>query len=237
MQHQQTMEFLKTLIHGKVLGTCPVCLENVREKHTHTPRCHHQLHKHCYRSLLEHSISRCPSCRADFNQPFSKTCQFCHLSIDIHESQSGILKSGDCDDCYFHYDCFKRESHAYCDSCSRPINSENVSALSYLYFQNGFEAWVGQLQPCRHEGCCYLGSPKRFGYCYSHNKQETMNKSIAKTLEFMVRYTNIQDQQLRYDTFYKVLSFIDQKYKFTDYELINLDKTEIRRNIAAMSSY
>jgi hypothetical protein len=53
----------------------------------------------------------------------------------------------------------------------------------------------------------------------------------------MVRYTNIQDQQLRYDTFYKVLSFIDQKYKFTDYELINLDKTEIRRNIAAMSSY
>ena len=29
------MEFFKTLIHGNVLDTCPICLENIREKQTH----------------------------------------------------------------------------------------------------------------------------------------------------------------------------------------------------------
>ena len=64
-----------------------------------------------------------------------------------------------------------------------------------------------------------------------------MNKSIAKTLEYMVRYTNVQEPQLRYDTFYKVLSYLDKTFEYTDYELIVLNKTEIRRNIAATSSY
>lgn len=231
------MEFIKTLIYGKVLDTCTICLENIREKQTHTLRCNHQLHKTCYRNLIDNNIHRCPSCRADFNQRFSKTCQFCRKSIEIHESESGILKSGDCEDCYFHYDCFKRGNHTHCGDCSHTINPENVSALSYLYFQNGFEAWVGQLQKCRHEGCSYLGSPKRYGYCYHHNKEETMNKSIAKSLEYMVKYTNIQDGQERYDTFYKALKFIDKKYEYTDYEYIVLNKNEIKKQIAITSSY
>jgi len=231
------MEFIKTLIHGKVLDTCTICLENIREKQTHTLRCKHQLHKTCYRNLIDNNIHRCPSCRADFNRRFSKTCQFCRKSIEIHESESGILKSGDCEDCYFHYDCFKRGNHTHCGDCSHIINPENVSALSYLYFQNGFEAWVGQLQKCRHEGCCYLGSPKRYGYCYHHNKEETMNKSIAKSLEYMVKYTNIQNEQERYDTFYKALKFIDKKYEYTDYEYIVLNKNEIKEQIAITSLY
>ena len=231
------MEFFKTLIHGKVLGTCSICLENVREKHTHTLACNHHLHKHCYRNLVEHSIQQCPSCRADFRQRVTRTCQFCHDPIEIHESQSGILKSGDCDDCYFHYDCFKRGNHTHCGHCSHPVNSENVSALSYLYFQNGWEAWVGPLQKCRHEDCCRLGSPKRFGYCSHHRAEEAMNKSVAKTFEYMVRYTNIQDQQARYDTFYKVMSYIEAKYKYTPYEHIVLYKTDIQDHVAAMLSY
>ena len=89
------MEFIKTLLHGKVLDTCPICLENVREKHTHTLRCKHQLHKHCYRNLIENNIHRCPSCRADFNQRITHTCQFCNKSIEIHESESGILSNKD----------------------------------------------------------------------------------------------------------------------------------------------
>ena len=64
-----------------------------------------------------------------------------------------------------------------------------------------------------------------------------MNKSIAKTFEYMVKYTNVQDRKLRYDTFYKVLSYIDRTFQYTDYELIVLNKTEIQRNIAAVSSY
>jgi hypothetical protein len=47
----------------------------------------------------------------------------------------------------------------------------------------------------------------------------------------------VQEPQLRYDTFYKVLSYLDNKYKYTVYEHIVLDKMEIQRNIAAMSSY
>ena len=64
-----------------------------------------------------------------------------------------------------------------------------------------------------------------------------MNKTFAKSLEYMVKYTNIQDRQLRYDTFYKVLSYLDKTFEYTDYELIVLNKTEIQRNIAAVSSY
>ena len=172
----------------------------------------HQLHKHCYYNLIENNIHRCPSCRADFNERINHTCQFCNKSIEIHDSDSEILKSGDCSNCYFHYDCFKRRNHTHCGKCSHPINPENVSALSYLYFQNGFDAWVGPLQKCRNENCHYLGSPKRFGYCSHHRFEETMNKSVAKTFEYMVKYTNIQDQQERYDTFYKVVKYLDKKY-------------------------
>jgi hypothetical protein len=147
------------------------------------------------------------------------------------------LKSGDCENCYFHYDCFKRGNHTHCGNCSHAINPENVSALSYLYFQNGFEAWIGPLQKCRHENCNYLGSPKRYGYCFHHRFEETMNKSIAKTLEYIVRYTNIQDQQERYDTFYKVLIYIENNYKYTDYENIILNKNEIKEQISTTHSY
>ena len=231
------MEFIKTLIHGKVLDTCSICLENVREKHTHTLKCKHQLHKHCYQSLIENNIHRCPSCRADFNQRVFKTCQFCQKSIEIHESESGILKSGDCEDCYFHYDCFKRGNHTHCGDCNHPINPENVSVLSYLYFQNGFEAWIGPLKKCRHEDCLCFGSPKRFGYCSQHNSEEMLNKYIAKTFEYIVRYTNIQDKRERYDTFYKALKCIQEKYQYVLYENIVLNKTEIKEKIATISSY
>jgi hypothetical protein len=231
------MEFIKTLLHGKVLTTCPICLENVREKHTHTLRCKHQLHKHCYHNLIENNIHRCPSCRADMTERITHTCQFCNKSIEIHESDSEILKSGDCSNCYFHYDCFKRGNHTNCGNCSHPINPENVSALSYLYFQNGFDAWVGPLQKCHHEGCHYLGSPKRFGYCSHHRFEETMNKSVAKAFEYIVRYTNIQDQQEKYDTFYKVLTHIEKEYKHIPYEDIILIKSEIQEKIATILSY
>ena len=231
------MEFIKTLLYGKVLDTCPICLENVREKHTHTLRCKHQLHKQCYYNLIENNIHRCPSCRADFNERINHTCQFCNKSIEIHDSESEILKSGDCANCYFHYDCFKRGNHTHCGNCSHPINPENVSALSYLYFQNGFEAWVGPLQKCRNENCHYLGSPKRFGYCSHHRFEETTNKSVAKTFEYIVRYTNIQDQQERYDTFYKVLTYIEKEYKHIPYEDIILIKSEIQEKISTILSY
>ena len=231
------MEFIKTLLYGKVLDTCPICLENVREKHTHTLRCKHQLHKQCYYNLIENNIHRCPSCRADMTERITHTCQFCNKSIEIHESDSEILKSGDCSNCYFHYDCFKRGNHTHCGNCSHPINPENVSALSYLYFQNGFEAWVGPLQKCRNENCHYLGSPKRFGYCSHHRFEETTNKSVAKTFEYIVRYTNIQDQQERYDTFYKVLTYIEKEYKHIPYEDIILIKSEIQEKISTILSY
>jgi hypothetical protein len=186
---------------------------------------------------MEHSINRCPSCRADFNPRVMKTCQFCRQSIEIHESQCGILKSGDCESCYFHYDCFKRGLQTHCRDCAHPINPENVSALSYLWFQNGFDAWIGPLQKCRHEGCHYLGSPKRFGHCRDHHCQEAMNKSVAKAFEYIVKYTNIQDQQERYDTFYRVLKYIDEDYKYIPYEHILLIKSEIQKNIAAMLTH
>jgi hypothetical protein len=64
-----------------------------------------------------------------------------------------------------------------------------------------------------------------------------MNKSIAKSLEYMVKYTNIQDEQEKYDTFYKALKFIDKKYEYTDYEYIVLNKNEIKEQIAITSSY
>lgn len=231
------MEFIKTLIHGKVLTTCPICLENVREKHTHTLRCKHQLHKTCYRNLIDNNIHRCPSCRADMTARFTATCQFCKLPVEIHESESGTLKSGDCEDCYFHYDCFKLGNHTHCGICNHAINPENVIPISYLYFQNGFDTWVGQLQNCRHEGCNYLGSPRRYGYCYHHHPEKTYNKSIAKALEYMVRFTNIQDQQEKYDTFYKALKFIDNKYKYINYENIVLNKNEIKEQISITHSY
>ena len=231
------MEFIKTLIHGKVLDTCSICLENIREKHTHTLRCKHQLHKTCYRNLIDNNIHRCPSCRADFTESFTATCQFCQLPVEVHKSESGTLKSGDCEECYFHYECFKRGNHTHCGNCNHAINPEKVLAISYLYFQNGIEAWVGQLQKCRHENCYYYGSPKRYGYCNNHNTEETMNKTFAKALEYMVRYTNIQDQQERYDTFYKALKFIDKKYEYTDYEYIVLNNNEIKEQIAITHSY
>ena len=64
-----------------------------------------------------------------------------------------------------------------------------------------------------------------------------MNKTFAKALEYMVRYTNIQDQQERYDTFYKALKFIDKKYEYTDYEYIVLNNNEIKEQIAITHSY
>jgi hypothetical protein len=64
-----------------------------------------------------------------------------------------------------------------------------------------------------------------------------MNKSIAKSLEYMVKYTNIQDEQEKYDTFYKALKFIDKKYEYTDYEYIVLNKNEIKEQIAITSLY
>jgi hypothetical protein len=64
-----------------------------------------------------------------------------------------------------------------------------------------------------------------------------MNKSIAKSLEYMVKYTNIQDEQEKYDTFYKALKFIDKKYEYTDYEYIVLNKNEIKEKISTTSSY
>ena len=64
-----------------------------------------------------------------------------------------------------------------------------------------------------------------------------MNKSIAKSLEYMVKYTNIQNEQERYDTFYKALKFIDKKYEYTDYEYIVLNKNEIKEQIAITSLY
>jgi hypothetical protein len=106
-----------------------------------------------------------------------------------------------------------------------------------MWLQNGFEAWVGPLQPCRHQGCVYYGSPRRFGSCHHHHADETYNKSIAKALEYIVRYTNIQDQQERYDTFYRVLKYLDKKYEYTDYEQIVLSKEEIQENIAAILLY
>jgi hypothetical protein len=231
------MEFIKTLIHGKVLDTCSICLENIHEKQAHTLRCKHQLHKVCYRNLIDNNIHRCPSCRADFTERFTATCQFCQLPVEVHKSEAGTLKSGDCEDCYFHYDCFKRGNHTHCGKCNHAINPEKVLAISYLYLQNGFDTWVGPLQKCRHEGCNFYGSPRRYNYCYHHHPEETFNKSIAKALEYMVRFTNIQDQQERYDTFYKVVKYLDKKYEYTDYENIVLDKRDIQEKISTILSY
>jgi hypothetical protein len=64
-----------------------------------------------------------------------------------------------------------------------------------------------------------------------------MNKSIGKTFEYIVRYTNIQDQQERYDTFYKVLTHIEKEYKHIPYEDIILIKSEIQEKIATILSY
>jgi hypothetical protein len=64
-----------------------------------------------------------------------------------------------------------------------------------------------------------------------------MNKSVAKTFEYIVRYTNIQDQQERYDTFYKVLTHIEKEYKHIPYEDIILIKSEIQEKIATILSY
>jgi hypothetical protein len=64
-----------------------------------------------------------------------------------------------------------------------------------------------------------------------------MNKSIAKAFEYIVRYTNIQDQQERYDTFYKVLTHIEKEYKYITNEDILLIKSEIQAKIATILSY
>jgi hypothetical protein len=64
-----------------------------------------------------------------------------------------------------------------------------------------------------------------------------MNKSVAKTFEYIVRYTNIQDQQEIYDTFYKVLTHIEKEYKYIPYEDIILIKSEIEEKISTILSY
>jgi hypothetical protein len=66
-----------------------------------------------------------------------------------------------------------------------------------------------------------------------HCPEETTNKALAKTYEYMVKHTNIQDQQERYDTFYKVLSYLERKFVFTVYENMFLNEREIRETIAS----
>jgi hypothetical protein len=66
-----------------------------------------------------------------------------------------------------------------------------------------------------------------------HCSQETTNKAVAKTYEYMVKHTTIQDQQERYDTFYKVLSYLERKFVFTVYENMFLNEREIRETIAS----
>jgi hypothetical protein len=231
------MEFFKTLIHGNVLDTCPICLENIREKQTHVLKCKHQLHKVCYNSLLENNIHRCPSCREDFIKKEIKICQFCNISMEIDESNCNIVKSDKCNDCYFHYNCFKQHcldnnNSIECRNCNITINLENISALSYFYFKNGYERWVGPIKKCKEINCNQICSPMRFGYCHIHKSDETTNKSIAKTFEYIIKYTNIIDQEEKYKIFYKVLYYMEKNFKYTIYEKMHINKSEIENEIS-----
>jgi len=236
------MDLINFFKYGpKTEENCPICLENIREKTKHILPCNHILHKECFISYTQSRCPKnCPTCRAPIQQNINQTiptskCSICLKNITINEETCDIVRSFDCG-CYFHYLCIKSSpiqckvmNTIKCNNCKGNIFAHNIEGLSYLYFREGYEKWVGKIVNCKVSCCTNKCNPKRFGYCLEHTNRIARNTSFSLCLKYFVKYINELDESKRREMFNKLLIFIDSTYPEGAY--YDIDFYELRLNV------
>lgn len=213
--------------------TCSICLDTISQEDEKQLDCLHILHKICYESLIRNKSYKCPLCRQDFALDNTK-CGLCNKDVKMDESLCETFRSLECG-CLFHYECIQKERIVgKCKNCNKWNKFENIEALSYLYLQNAYEKWIGQMPKCCQEGCQNRGNPKRLGYCIRHNEYTTTNIAIIIAFKYFTKFIREPIYWKREHIFSKLVNFCDSKYKHRDIDHVNFQqmKTEFTRYFA-----
>jgi len=211
--------------------TCPICFDDISDEDEYVLSCNHILHKKCSLLLMHSKIEKkCPKCRhcilnpdISFLPDFTMECSICCREMKFDPALCDLVVSNDCG-CYFHYDCIKEMEKIGCRRCGCDVDRKNIDAMSYLYFDTGYEKWVGKIQCCRKSDCWKIGNPKRFGYCINHQQKIARNCSVILSFIFMIRYCRNQDQNIRRETFNYLLYFFDKFYPNANSRDINIEE-------------
>lgn len=202
---------------------CCICLDTIKEIDKHILNCKHFLHKNCYISMLKSCHSKkCPICRQKILTE-KQECGICQKTLNMDESSCETFRSLNCF-CCFHYSCIKKHKFVECLNCNIQIDCENIEALSYLYLQNGYEKWIGNIPKCKKEDCGNRANPKRFGYCCLHKDKMCTNRAIILAFVYFTRYINEPIEKNRQNIFEKLVEFCDKHYNCIDYTEVNFEK-------------
>lgn len=200
---------------------CSICFDNISTNDIHTLKCSHTMHKNCYKNFMLSSCSKkCPMCRTDIHERLN-ICQLCNKELDLDPSQCTTIRSKDCG-CLYHYQCLKdyqfqnKINYLPCKRCEREVNVTNVEPLSYLYLQNGYNNWIGNLPRCKIGGCSNTGNAKRLGYCIQHGTQETTNKAIIMAFGYFIKYVVEMDMNYRQNIFQKLVDYMNINHRYDD---------------------
>lgn len=191
---------------------CCICLETISKIDEKILNCLHVIHNQCYESFMKSPAKKsCPLCRKNILDR-NQICNICNNEIVFDESFCNVFQSMDCG-CFFHYDCIKSKGTLNCVTCNKDINSENIKALSYLYFENGYRKWIGPILRCHHEECQNTGNPKRFGYCSIHNQYQTTNIAVKLSFIYFTRFVNGPIERGQY-IFEEIVKYMDANFKY-----------------------
>ena len=189
--------------------TCSICLNPINYEPVKL-NCDHYLHNNCYIGFLASSNrNTCPICNKIFT-PIKILCGACNKPLNLDEAKCDTFRSLDCK-CFFHYDCIKRSKTIHCINCIRNVDPNNFDALSYLFFMNGYNRWIGRFPKCKMEGCNLTSNPKRYGYCFQHGQDKiASNKVISLAFNYFTKFIFEQNEKKRQHIFELLLEFFDK---------------------------
>ena len=213
------------------MNDCCICLEEldkdaVKEDIVYL-QCFHKMHKECFSSFMKSSAAKkCPLCRNSINIDIDYyTCGICNEKITSKPEDCDTLRSEECG-CIFHFKCIKSIREFYCKTCNRTINTENVDALTYLYFANAYDKWIGCEQKCKKEGCYNRGNPKRLGFCCNHNSTMVTNISVILSFGYIIRYVYDLDTNKRSEIFIKLIDYMYKNHPYDDFNVFDYKKAK-----------
>jgi len=225
------MEIIKKIKWGKITdNTCPICIQNIREKKIKNLECNHKLHIKCFNEMISspHFNNKCPICRTDidledtieliqpsfqFQDGDKKKCGFCQEIITLNINDPNIIKSS-CS-CYFHFDCIKDKKNILCINCNIQVLRKKMNPLSYNKLDDCYNKWIGPISPCRQEGCTNHSDFQRYNYCLIHGMEKATINEIILTLQYFVKF--IKERKNKTKLFGKVLYLIHSNNKLLTY--------------------
>jgi len=207
---------------------CSICLDEIKEEECKKLECSHNLHLNCYQKLLfTPGQKKCPLCRCDIFKN-KNICEICNFPMNIDPASCDVLVSEECG-CIYHYGCLKKNKIYKCKNCNKYINTENVHALSYTYFERAHLKWIGPILKCKISSCNQQCNPQRFGYCINHTDALATNKAVVLSFVYVTKFVYEEDPEIRAKIFIKLLEYMHSNHRYDDVE--DVDFYQIRNNV------